>query len=59
MAAGVVCPTTSSLPLTRELSCMRIALLEDEQDQADLVSTWLKPAGHCCQVFLQGKELVR
>ncbi len=38
---------------------MRIALLEDEQDQADLVSTWLKAAGHSCHVYTLGKDLVR
>lgn len=38
---------------------MRIALLEDEQDQADLVSTWLKAAGHGCHVYALGKDLVR
>jgi two-component system, OmpR family, response regulator RegX3 len=37
---------------------MRIALLEDEQDQADLVRTWLKAAGHSCHVFTRGKELM-
>src|SRR5512141_2916547 len=38
---------------------MRIALLEDEQDQADLVSAWLKAAGHSCHVYGAGKDLVR
>ncbi len=38
---------------------MRIALLEDEQDQADLVRAWLKGAGHNCHVFSLGKDLVR
>lgn len=38
---------------------MRIALLEDEQDQADLVSVWLKAAGHSCHVYALGKDLVR
>jgi two-component system response regulator RegX3 len=38
---------------------MRIALLEDEQDQADLVSAWIKAAGHNCHVFMRGKDLVR
>ncbi|MBE0623046.1 MAG: response regulator transcription factor [Burkholderiales bacterium] len=38
---------------------MRIALLEDEQDQADLVCAWLKAAGHNCHVFSLGKDLVR
>jgi two-component system, OmpR family, response regulator RegX3 len=38
---------------------MRIALLEDEQDQADLVSAWVKAAGHNCHVFMRGKDLVR
>ncbi len=38
---------------------MRIALLEDEKDQADLVCTWLKAAGHNCHAFALGKDLVR
>ncbi|MBI5908664.1 MAG: response regulator transcription factor [Betaproteobacteria bacterium] len=38
---------------------MRIALLEDEQDQADLVSAWLNAAGHSCRVYMLGKDLVR
>jgi len=38
---------------------MRIALLEDDQDQADLVCTWLRAAGHGCHVYMLGKDLVR
>lgn len=38
---------------------MRIALLEDHQDQVDLVCAWLKADGHVCHAFLQGKDLVR
>jgi DNA-binding response OmpR family regulator len=38
---------------------MRIALLEDQQDQADLVGAWLKAAGHSCHGFLSGNDLVR
>jgi two-component system response regulator RegX3 len=38
---------------------MRIALLEDEQDQADLVCAWLQAAGHSCHVYTVGKDLVR
>ena len=38
---------------------MRIALLEDDQDQADLVCAWLKAAGHICHIYLLGKDLVR
>ena len=38
---------------------MRIALLEDEQDQADLVRAWLTAAGHNCHVYVLGKDLVR
>ncbi|TAK70983.1 MAG: response regulator transcription factor [Betaproteobacteria bacterium] len=34
-------------------------MLEDEQDQADLVSAWLNAAGHSCHVYLLGKDLVR
>jgi two-component system response regulator RegX3 len=37
---------------------MRIALLEDEKDQADLVRAWLKAAGHSCHVYTRGKELM-
>jgi two-component system response regulator RegX3 len=49
------CPAAAA----RELTDMRIALLEDEQDQADLVSTWVRAAGHSCHVFMRGKDLVR
>ena len=38
---------------------MRIALLEDEQEQADLVRAWLTAAGHSCHVYALGKGLVR
>lgn len=38
---------------------MRIALLEDDQDQADLVQAWLQAAGHACHVYAFGKDLVR
>jgi len=38
---------------------MRIALLEDDQDQADLVCAWLKAAGHSCRIYALGKDLVR
>jgi len=38
---------------------MRIALLEDQQDQSDLVCAWLKGAGHGCHAYALGKDLVR
>lgn len=38
---------------------MRIALLEDQQDQADLVGAWLKADGHTCHAFGRGSDLVR
>ncbi len=38
---------------------MRIALLEDEQDQANLVCAWLNAAGHSCRAYMLGKDLVR
>jgi DNA-binding response OmpR family regulator len=38
---------------------MRIALLEDDQDQADLVCAWLKAVGHSCRIYALGKDLVR
>jgi len=38
---------------------VRIALLEDEQDQANLVCAWLNAAGHSCRAYMLGKDLVR
>lgn len=38
---------------------MRIALLEDEQEQVDLLCVWLKGAGHSVHAFALGKDLVR
>jgi two-component system, OmpR family, response regulator RegX3 len=43
----------------RGLSNVRIALLEDDQDQADLVHVWLTAAGHSCHCYALGKDLVR
>jgi DNA-binding response OmpR family regulator len=49
------CASATARPLTN----MRVGLLEDEQDQADLISAWLKAAGHSCHVFTRGTDLVR
>jgi len=38
---------------------MRIALLEDDQDQAQLISAWLESAGHGCSVFNDGQEFIK
>lgn len=38
---------------------MRIALLEDDLDQAALVQAWLQAAGHSCHSYAVGKDLVR
>jgi two-component system response regulator RegX3 len=38
---------------------MRIALLEDHQDQSDLLATWLRSDGHVCHPFGQGAEMIR
>lgn len=38
---------------------MRIALLEDDQDQSDLIQAWLQAAGHSCHSYVLGKDLVR
>lgn len=38
---------------------MRIAILEDEPDQADLLKTWLATAGNDCHVFNAGKALIK
>jgi two-component system, OmpR family, response regulator RegX3 len=36
---------------------LRIALLEDDSAQIDLVTLWLNGAGHSCEVFTCGKDL--
>jgi len=38
---------------------MRIALLEDDEDQASLIQAWLQAANHSCHIFALGKDLVR
>jgi DNA-binding response OmpR family regulator len=38
---------------------MRIAYLEDDQDQASLIRKWLEEAGHVCHYFDRGHELQR
>lgn len=38
---------------------MRVALLEDDHDQAVLFIEWLKSAGHTCEHFEGGKPFVR
>ncbi|MGR8920838.1 MAG: response regulator transcription factor [Gammaproteobacteria bacterium] len=38
---------------------MRVALLEDDMDQAALFVEWLKSAGHTCEHFDNGKVFVR
>ncbi len=38
---------------------MRIAILEDDQDQADLLTVWLEEANHQCDVFADGNAFVR
>ena len=38
---------------------MRIAYLEDDQDQACLIRKWLEEAGHVCHYFDRGHELQR
>ena len=38
---------------------MRIAILEDDLSQADLVRVWLAGAGHSCHTFHRGRELMR
>jgi DNA-binding response OmpR family regulator len=38
---------------------VRVALLEDDQDQAALFTEWLRAAGHTCERFESGKVFVR
>jgi DNA-binding response OmpR family regulator len=38
---------------------MRIAVLEDDPSQADLIRLWLIGAGHTCHCFARGREFMR
>ena len=38
---------------------MRIAIVEDDLSQADLVRVWLAGAGHACHTFHKGREFMR
>jgi two-component system response regulator RegX3 len=38
---------------------MRIAILEDDPSQADLVRVWLAGVGHACHIFHRGSEFQR
>lgn len=38
---------------------MRIVILEDDRDQADLLIAWLEEAGHQCDVFPDGTAFIR
>ena len=37
----------------------RIAILEDDPAQAELLKTWLKEVGYSYQLFVDGKSLFR
>jgi DNA-binding response OmpR family regulator len=38
---------------------LRVAVLEDDPDQAELVQFWLENAGHSCTHFADGREFVK
>jgi two-component system response regulator RegX3 len=38
---------------------MRIAILEDDPSQADLIRVWLVGAGHACHIYGRGREFTR
>ena len=38
---------------------MRIAILEDDRTQAELMRSWLSDADQDCRVFYEGKTLIR
>ena len=42
--------------LTVKLIPMRIALLEDDPEQAAIVTLWLTEAGHSCRAFARGRD---
>ena len=37
---------------------MRIAFLEDDRDQADVIRVWIEDAGHDVAWFERGSELI-
>jgi len=38
---------------------MRIVILEDDRDQAELLTAWLEQAGHQCAVYSDGTSFIR
>ncbi len=38
---------------------MRIVILEDDKDQADLLVAWLEESGHQCSVYTDGTSMIR
>ena len=38
---------------------MRVALVEDDEHQAELIKLWMLEAGHECQTFAHGKEFIK
>ena len=38
---------------------MRVALLEDDLSLAEIMRSWLVKAGYECQLYTQGKVLIR
>lgn len=38
---------------------MRIAILEDDPHQGELMKIWLEDAGHNCKLFLSGKDCIK
>ncbi len=38
---------------------MRIALLEDDENQSDLYKAWIEDAGHVCSPFASGKAFIK
>jgi len=38
---------------------MRIVILEDDQEQADLLVAWLEEAGHTCTAFADGASFIK
>ena len=38
---------------------MRIVILEDDRDQAELLTAWLEEAGHQCTVYSDGTSFIR
>jgi DNA-binding response OmpR family regulator len=58
-AAGQIHPLNYRVGSTMITNSMRVALVENDRSQAELLSDWLSVAGHRCSRHAHGQTLVR